>query len=116
MGPPKELWWRPSWSLIPYLNPERTGLKGFLYEVDGVTTTWEPDDVVQVRNAQHGQNPANPWLGVSPLAALAPEVWINKEATRMTAALLKEHGASRRCGDREARRMEARYPRPKRRR
>ena len=91
-GPPTELWWRPSWSLSPYLNPERTGLAGYAYEVDGVTTLWKPDDAVQVRNTQHGQNPANPWLGVSPLAALAPEVWINREATRMTAALLQNLG------------------------
>ena len=91
-GPPKELWWRPSWSLCPVLNPERTGLKGFLYEVDSRTDEWKPEDVVQVRNVQHGQNPVNPWLGISPLSALAPEVWINREATRMTAALLKNHG------------------------
>ena len=70
----------------------RTGLAGYIYEVDGSKFEWEPEDVVQVRNSQHGQNPANPWLGVSPLAALAPEVWINKEATRMTAALLENLG------------------------
>ena len=92
MGPPHELWWRPASSLSPMLNPERTGLAGYLYEVDGKGYKWRPDDVVQVRNTQHGQNPSNPWLGVSPLAALAPEVWINAEATRMTAALLKNMG------------------------
>ena len=92
MGPPKELWWRPAWSLSPELNAERTGLAGFEYTVDGKKFLWSPEDVVQVRNAQHGQNPANPWLGVSPLSALAPEVWINKEATQMTAALLQNLG------------------------
>ena len=91
-GPPQELWWRPSWSLCPQLNADRTGLKGFVYEVDSRTDEWKPEDVVQVRNVQHGQNPSNPWLGISPLSALAPEVWINREATRMTAALLKNHG------------------------
>ena len=92
MGPPKELWWRPSWSLYPMLNVGRTGLEGYVYEVDGKKYEWAMDDVVQVRNTSHGQNPANPWLGVSPLAALAPEVWINSEATKMTAALLKNLG------------------------
>ena len=56
-GPPQELWWRPSWSLCPQLNAERTGLKGFVYEVDSRTDEWKPEDVVQVRNVQHGQNP-----------------------------------------------------------
>ena len=91
-GPPHELWWRPSQSLAPMLNAERTGLAGYLYTVDGKSYPWGPDDAVQVRNVQHGQNPANPWLGVSPLSALAPEVWINNEATKMTAALLENLG------------------------
>ena len=92
-GPPRELWWRPSVSLSPVLNEERSSLMGYQYVVDGKKLPlWGKDDVVQVRNAQHGQNPANPWLGVSPLAALAPEIWINREATRMTAALLKNMG------------------------
>ena len=92
-GPPRELWWRPSASLDPVLNAERTGLKGYQYVVDGrEVPLWAPDDAVQVRNAQHGQDPANPWKGVSPLLALAPEAWIGKEATRMTAALLDNLG------------------------
>ena len=91
-GPPRELWWRPSSSLDPTLNATRTGLEGFTYTVDGKQYPWKPEDVVQVRNTQHGQDPANPWRGVSPLLALAPEVWINKEATRMTAALLQNMG------------------------
>ena len=92
-GPPRELWWRPSESLSPVLNEERSSLMGYQYVVDGrKLPLWGKDDVVQVRNTSHGQNPANPWLGVSPLAALAPEIWINREATRMTAALLKNMG------------------------
>ena len=92
-GPPRELWWRPSESLSPVLNEERSSLMGYQYVVDGKKLPlWGKDDVVQVRNTSHGQNPANPWLGVSPLAALAPEIWINREATRMTAALLKNMG------------------------
>ena len=55
-GPPRELWWRPSESLTPVLNPERSGLLGFQYVVDGKELPlWEPDDVVQVRNTSHGQ-------------------------------------------------------------
>ena len=91
-GPPHELWWRPSSSLTPTLNAARTGLEGFTYTVDEKTSLWASEDVVQVRNVQHGQNPANPWLGVRPMAALAPEAWIDKEATRMTAALLGNLG------------------------
>ena len=91
-GPPHELWWRPSSSLTPTLNAARTGLEGFTYSVDGKKYEWAPEDVVQVRNVQHGQNPANPWLGVRPMSALAPESWIDKEATRMTAALLENLG------------------------
>ena len=78
-----------------YANPQRearTTLAGFEYTVDGEKRDWEEDDVVQVRNPQHGQNAANPWLGVSPLYALAPELWINEHATEMTAALLKNLG------------------------
>ena len=67
-------------------------MAGFQYTVDGEGRDWEEDDVVQVRNPQHGQNPANPWLGVSPLYSLAPELWINEHATEMTAALLKNLG------------------------
>ena len=52
---------------------ERSSLLGFQYVVDGKKEPlWKPNDVVQVRNTSHGQNPANPWRGVSPLAALAP--------------------------------------------
>ena len=91
-GPPKELWWRPESSITPTLNEGRTGLAGFEYRVDSQRIKWGPDDVVQVRNVVHGQDPTNPWLGVSPLSALAPEVWINQEATKMTAALLKNLG------------------------
>ena len=92
-GPPRELWWRPAESLYPVLNEERSSLQGYQYVVDDKKLPlWTPDDAVQVRYAGHGQNPANPWLGVSPLAALGPEVWINREATRMTAALLKKLG------------------------
>ena len=92
-GPPHELWWRPAESLIPVLNGERSGLEGYTYLVDNKKMPmWGPDDVVQVRNVSHGQNPANPWLGVSPLAALAPEIWMNQEATKMTSALLKNLG------------------------
>ena len=91
-GPPQELWWRPANYLSPVLNESRTTLAGFEYAVDGKTYPWKPDDVIQVRNPQHGQNPSNPWLGVSPLYSLAPEVWINEHATEMTAALLKNLG------------------------
>ena len=92
-GPPRELWWRPESSLDPVLNAGRTGLEGYQYVVDGKKVPlWAPDDAVQVRNTQHGQDPANPWKGVSPLMAMAPEAWINKEATRMTAALLDNLG------------------------
>ena len=93
IGPPHELWWRPASSLYPVLNEGRSSLMGYQYVVDGKKLPlWGKDDVVQVRNTSHGQNPANPWLGVSPLAALAPEVWINSEATKMTASLLKNLG------------------------
>ena len=92
-GPPRELWWRPSESLTPVLNEERSSLLGFQYVVDNEKLPlWKPDDVVQVRHIGHGQNPANPWLGKAPVAPLAPEIWINREATRMTAALLKNLG------------------------
>ena len=92
-GPPRELWWRPESSLVPVLNSGRSGLEGYQYVVDGKKVPlWTPDDAVQVRNTQHGQDPANPWKGVSPLLALAPEQWIGKEATRMTAALLDNMG------------------------
>ena len=91
-GPPKELWWRPEETITPRLSDDRKGLAGFNYKVDGEVIEWQQNDVVQVRNAVHGQNPANPWLGVSPLRPLAPQVWIDQEATKMTAALLKNLG------------------------
>ena len=88
-GPPKELWWRPQNIMRPKLHEGRAALAGYEYMVDG---KWEPlkvDDVVQVRKGQH---PFNPWLGESPLAALAPEVWIDREATDMSAAILENLG------------------------
>ena len=91
-GPPRELWWRPASSLRPILNEARSNLTGYEYTVDEEKEQWGPDDVVQIRYAGHGQDPANPWKGITPLLALAPELWINGEATGMTAALLKTLG------------------------
>ena len=36
------------------LNAERTGLAGYRYVVDSEEYAWGADDVVQVRNVQHG--------------------------------------------------------------
>ena len=73
---------------------ERSGLmRDIVYEVDDAKNSCG-SQMTRCRcgTSSTGRTPSNPWLGVSPLASLAPEVWINAEATKMTAALLKNLG------------------------
>ena len=89
-GPPTELWWRPQDTMSPALTEDLHALAGYDYQVgEAKPTRLAINDVVQVRKGQH---PQNSWLGESPLAALAPELYIEGEATNMSAAILRNLG------------------------
>ena len=83
-GGPSELWWRPS-SMVGPLRDRMGMLAGYRYRVDELNYDYEPQQVVSV---QLGQMPDNPFLGVSPLTSLAPEVWLAFEAMRREGILI----------------------------
>ena len=87
-GPPQELWYTPSSTLRP--RWDEAGLRGYDRKNDsGQWIEHGADDFVQLRR---GQQPGNPFLGVSPLEPLGMEVWMAREGKRMTAAVLKNLG------------------------
>ena len=71
----------------------RTGargeLVGYVYRVDGRDIPLEIDDVIHVRRYVDWERIH---YGRSPLAALGPEIWLDVEATRMVAAIMKNRG------------------------
>ena len=88
LGAVGELWWRPSSMLSPVRDSQGM-LAGYRYVVNGRTYIYPPERVIRV---QLGQQPANPFLGVSPLESLGPEVWLAFEALRRSGNLIENVG------------------------
>lgn len=88
---PVELWWAPSWTMKPVwpLDDPTVFISHYEYTVDGNTQEIAVDDVVHFRD---GLDPRNPRNGLSPIAALAREVFTDDEAANFTASLLKNMG------------------------
>ena len=82
-GPPMELWFTPHNLVKP--DWDSTGLKGWEYQQNGRWMPQPADAFIQIR---HRQSPVNPFMGVSPLAPLVSEVWLDREATRITTTLI----------------------------
>ena len=88
MGPPRELWYTPAGMVRP--RWDERGLQGYDYK--RMENRWEEFDEDAFVQFRRRQQPGNPFLGVSPLAALGPEVWMEREAKRMSASVLKNLG------------------------
>lgn len=91
LGEVAELWWVPSTMIWPrWPQTGTTFLTGYEYNpVGGTTVVLDPGDVVHLR---HGLDPRNPRLGLSPLAALAREVFTDDQAANFTSVILKNLG------------------------
>jgi HK97 family phage portal protein len=85
-----ELWWVPSALVEPRWPADGTGfIDHYAYTVNGQVLLLPVPDVVHFRE---GFDPDNLRKGLSPLAALAREVFTDDEAARWTAALLRNMG------------------------
>lgn len=90
-GRPVELWWAPHWSIEPKWPADGSA---FISRYDyspggGPTQRLDPEDVVHFR---HGLDPSNPRLGLSPIAGVLREVFMDIEASNFVASLARNLG------------------------
>lgn len=84
-----ELWYTPSWTVYPLWPADGSRfLTGYEYRIDGDIAQLPPEDIVHFR---FGLDPVTR-KGVSPLATALGEVFADDEASRFTAALLRNLG------------------------
>lgn len=89
-GRPVELWWAPHWSIEPKWPADGSAfISRYDYSPGGPTQQLNPEDVVHFR---HGLDPNNPRLGLSPIAAVLREVFMDIEASNFVASLAKNIG------------------------
>lgn len=88
---PVQLWWAPSWTMAPAWPTDQPSvfISHYNYTVNGDTQEIPVADVVHFRD---GLDPRNTRVGLSPIAALAREVFTDDEAANFTASLLKNMG------------------------
>ena len=67
----------------------RGQLTHYVYRYDGHEVRYEIEEVIHIRRSQDWKRPH---YGASPLAALGAEIWLDFEATRVVATLLKNRG------------------------
>jgi HK97 family phage portal protein len=86
-----QLWWAPQWTMEPRwpLDDPRVFISHYEYTINGVVQKYPVEDVVHFRDGLDTQNTRK---GLSPIAALAREIFADNEASAMTAALLKNLG------------------------
>lgn len=86
-----QLWWAPQWTMAPMwpLDDPSVYISHYEYSVNGEKQRLAIEDVVHFRD---GMDPQNTRKGLSPIAALAREIFSDDEAAAMTAALLKNLG------------------------
>lgn len=88
---PVELWWAPSWTMAPVWPQDdpTVFISHYEYTVDGNKQSFAVEDVVHFRD---GLDSSNTRKGLSPIKALAREIFTDDEAANMTASLLKNMG------------------------
>jgi len=88
---PVQLWWAPSWTMTPaYPADDPTVfISHYDYTVNGQTEAIAVEDVVHFRDMP---DPENPRKGLSPIKALAREIFTDDEGANFTASLLKNMG------------------------
>lgn len=92
-GKPAELWYVPHWMMEPKGSADGTTfLSHYVYSPGGGVEPIRIDaaDVVHFR---HGINPHNPRKGLSPLAGVIREIFMDLESSNFVASLLRNMGA-----------------------
>lgn len=84
-----QLWWAPSWTMTPVSESNTTYIDYYEYNPNGTKQRFAFDDVVHFR---YGLDPQNPRRGRGPLKDVLSEIYTDDEATRYTAALLRNMG------------------------
>lgn len=89
-----ELWWTPTWTIEPEVDPDSTATTDFIHHyayrpADGQEIWLRPEDVVHFR---FGLDPDDPRKGRSPLKSVLREVFTDDEAANFTAHLLRNAG------------------------
>ncbi|MFQ5850900.1 MAG: phage portal protein [Candidatus Binatia bacterium] len=88
-----QLWWAPHWLIKPVWpqgQATTTYISGYEYRPGGSQPVSIPiEDVVHIR---HGIDPNNLRLGISPLASVVREVWMDNEASNWVGSLLRNSG------------------------
>ena len=67
----------------------RGEVSGYIYRVDGMDIPLAREEVIHIRRYKDLERVH---YGRSPIAALGPEIWLDTEATRMVAAIMKNRG------------------------
>ena len=88
-GTLRELQYVPHTAIAP-VRDRRGALSHYRYTVDAKPESLAVADVLHVQRWQDWQRT---YRGLSPLASLGPEIWIDMEATRFVAAMLRNRGA-----------------------
>lgn len=90
-GRPVELWWMPHWLVEPQWPQDGSAfISGYEYRPRGGNPVpLELEDVVHFR---HGIDPSNQRLGISPIASILRELWVDMESAEFVAALLRNNG------------------------
>ncbi len=88
---PVQLWWAPSWTMSPAwpADDPTVFISHYDYTVNGQTEAIAVEDVIHFRDMP---DPENPRKGLSPIKALAREIFTDDEAANFTSSLLKNMG------------------------
>lgn len=92
VGRPAELWYAPHWTMEPKGSDDGSVfLSHYVYSPGGGLrpVILEPGDVVHFR---HGLDPRNPRKGVSPIAGVVREIFMDLESSNFVASLLRNMG------------------------
>lgn len=87
-GVPQELWWVPPWQIYPaWPTDGREFISHYEYTPEGSAPQQLSLD--QVIHFRHSLDPANPRVGLSPIASVLREIAVDDEASSWVAALLR---------------------------
>lgn len=89
LGSPVQLWYAPSTMIEPVSDDPFVFVQYYRYTPGERTDKLRPEDVIHLRN---GIDPNNVRKGLSPLASIARDLFIDDEASRWTAAMLLNGG------------------------
>lgn len=86
-GVVRELWYIPPAMIRPIWPTDGSEfISGYEYRIDGVSQVFDTDDVIHFRD---GIDPANPRLGLSPVASVMRELYTDQQVANYSALLMK---------------------------